>query len=259
MKSKVKDRGIIVKTYPYGESSLIIKCFTQEHGMISVIAKGIRQKPEASMLTSLGSFDLTLYEPGEGEIYLLSEFSPRNTHDFSSRMECWATAECALELFGQILIPVEETPHYYALLEVFLDYLEKQPQNGILIWWRFLLRVFIYLGIPFQTDLCSVCQARQQELRAQVVDTGGLICEACWNEDFDPQRHERLLPGASRILSLLQEIGNHIQSVVVARESAQQLNRIFAAHYQVCFHNPLKLKSMAVLEQFYLKAEARQG
>ena len=114
MKSKVKDRGIIVKTYPYGESSLIIKCFTQEHGMISVIAKGIRQKPEASMLTSLGSFDLTLYEPGEGEIYLLSEFSPRNTHDFSSRMECWATAECALELFGQILIPVEETPHYYA-------------------------------------------------------------------------------------------------------------------------------------------------
>ena len=41
---KTRSRGVGIKYYKHGESSIIAKILTEEYGMLSFIAKGVRSK-----------------------------------------------------------------------------------------------------------------------------------------------------------------------------------------------------------------------
>ncbi|MGC9362660.1 MAG: DNA repair protein RecO [Candidatus Syntrophosphaera sp.] len=251
MRSKVTDRGILAKTSAYGESSLILKAFTRGHGMISMIAKGIRKKPGAETLSPVNDYELVLYEPGEGGLYLLSEFSLAREYDLSHKAECWAASECALELYGKLIIPQDENPHYYDLLHDLFAYLESLDKNAILIWWRFLLRIYSMLGIPFRTDLCSHCGYRGKNIAAYEKGSARLVCPDCLDTNTDPERYTILTSQSSRVLALLPRIGDFVNSLTPTRQSVSQLNQLFADYYQDHFNRRLELRSLGVLEQFY--------
>ncbi|MBP9727031.1 MAG: DNA repair protein RecO [Gammaproteobacteria bacterium] len=42
MNNQIIDNGFILHRYPYRETSVILECFLQHHGRISIIAKGVR-------------------------------------------------------------------------------------------------------------------------------------------------------------------------------------------------------------------------
>ncbi len=251
MKNKVKDRGFLVKSTQYGESSLIFRMFSRKSGMISMIAKGIRKKPEASLLSPINEYELVLYEPAEGGLFLLSEFSPAREYDLSRKAECWSAAGCALELYGKLIIPQDENPQYYDLLHDLFTYLESLERNAILIWWRFLLRIFTLLGIPFRTDICSHCGNQSANIAAYEKGSARLVCADCLDTNADPERYTILTSQGSRVLALLPRIGDFVDSLMPSRQSVTQLNQLFADYYQDHFNRPLTLRSLKVLEQFY--------
>ncbi len=251
MRNKVTDRGFLAKTSAYGESSLILKTFTRGHGMISVIAKGIRKKPGAETLYPVNDYEFVLYEPGEGGLYLLSEFSLAREYDLSRKAECWAVAECALELYGKLMIPQDENPQYYDLLHDLFAYLESLERNAILIWWRFLLRIYSMLGIPFNPDLCSQCGRRAKSIAAYENESAKLVCPDCLDTQADPDRYTILTSQSSRVMALLPRIGGYLDSFTLTRQSVTQLNTLFADYWSEHFNRPLKLRSLKVLEQFY--------
>lgn len=47
-----KTKAIVFKNFKYGEDSLICKCFTQEHGLLSFFLKGINKKNKTSIKKS---------------------------------------------------------------------------------------------------------------------------------------------------------------------------------------------------------------
>ncbi|MFO8144153.1 MAG: DNA repair protein RecO [Candidatus Syntrophosphaera sp.] len=251
MRHKVKDRGFLVKATQYSESSLILKTYTRGHGMISIIAKGIRKKSEASLLSPLNDYDLTIYEPGEGGLYLLGEFSPAREYDFCRKLECWTAAECALELYGNLILPQDENLLYYDLLHDLFTYLESLERNAILIWWRFLLRIFSLLGIPFKTNLCSQCGGTAECIAAYEKGSARLVCSDCLDTGADPGRYEILTSQSWQILRLMPRIGDYTSSLIPSRQSVTQLNRLFADYYREHFNRRLELRSLGVLEQFY--------
>lgn len=51
----IKDRGLIVKQIPYSDSSRIIKCFTQNHGIKTLFVR-IPKKGSTKALLQIGSF-----------------------------------------------------------------------------------------------------------------------------------------------------------------------------------------------------------
>lgn len=251
MRNKVTDRGFLAKTSPYGESSLILKAFTRGHGMISMIAKGIRKKPGAETLSPENDYEFVLYEPGEGGLFLLSEFSLAREYDLSRKAECWTVAECALELYGKLIIPQDENPHYYDLLHDLFAYLESLDRNAILIWWRFLLRIYSMLGIPFRTDICSHCGRGAENIAAYEEGSARLVCPDCLDANTDPDRYTILTSQSSRVLALLPRIGDYLDAFTLTRQSVTQLNMLFADYWSEHFQRPLKLRSLKVLEQFY--------
>ena len=54
-------QGIILKVFPYSNTSLICNVFTKEHGKLTFIAKGIR-KPKNPLLSILQPFNLLEFQ-----------------------------------------------------------------------------------------------------------------------------------------------------------------------------------------------------
>jgi DNA repair protein RecO len=249
VKARVKDQAFLIKSSPYSDSSLILKAFGRDHGLLSLLAKGIRSKPEASLLNPLYLYEFSFYEPREAGLCLLAEFSLAEEFDFTDRIEVWTAAECALELYAQLIIPTEESAAYFALLRDYLVYLGTLETNAVLIWWRFLLRVFRMLGIPCDACLCSACGSTT--LSAWERGSGRVLCAGCRDALPDPRRCEPLSSVSARVLNLLPVIGEHLATLKLDRNCVASLNDLFAQHYQAHFHKALKLRGLEVLEQFY--------
>jgi len=130
-------------------------------------------------------------------------------------------------------------------------YLESLERNAILIWWRFLLRIFTLLGIPFRTDICSHCGNQSANIAAYEKGSARLVCADCLDTNADPERYTILTSQGSRVLALLPRIGDFVDSLMPSRQSVTQLNQLFADYYQDHFNRPLTLRSLKVLEQFY--------
>ncbi len=251
MRARLKDQAFLIKSSPYSDSSLILRAFGRQHGLISILAKGIRSKPEASLLNPLYVYEFSFYEPREAGLCLLAEFSLAEEFDLANKIESWTAAECALELYSQLIIPPEESSAYFELLRDLLVYLGTLEKNAVLIWWRFLLRVFRMLGIPYDPQLCFACLDCSNALTAWEQGSGRLICAGCLDALPDPLRYEPLSAVSARILRLLPVIGEHVASLRPDRASVAQLNRLFAQYYQAHFHKALKLRGLEVLEQFH--------
>ena len=227
MRARSRDRGVLVRSSPYSETSLLLRAFTLQHGMSSILAKGIRKKRKLDLLTALSEYEFLLYEPSEGGLFVLGDLSLLQGFDFSADPLKWAAAECGPELYAQLMIPLEETPAYYKLLLDYLDYLARMQGSPLLIWWRFQLRVVALLGIPCQDNYRS------------------------WENPGGVQYlREPLCPLAEDILRLLPSIGGYLDTIFPDAVAASQLNRLFADYYLQHFNRKLELRSLQVLQQF---------
>lgn len=251
MKKRLKDDAILFRIIQYSDSSLILKAFARQQGLVSLLAKGIRKKAEGSLLCPLNSYEFSFYGPGEYELCLLTELSLLKENKLSHKIEAWSAAQCATELYSQLFLTMEESPAWFTLLGEYLDYLEKTEGRAILIWWRFLLRVFKMLGTPLEPEVCGLCTNELSAPAFWEKAGASIICGECLGSAYDTSRYARLSPMAVRILTLLPRIGLYLNELNPDGESVAQLNELFSQHYQAHFHKALNLKSLGVLEQFY--------
>ena len=70
------DRGYVLHTYPYRETSLILQAWTEKHGRIGIVAKGARRPRSASRSLLLPFQPLVLDWFGRGELKTLKTAEP---------------------------------------------------------------------------------------------------------------------------------------------------------------------------------------
>ena len=70
------DRGYVLHTYPYRETSLILQAWTQKHGRIGLVAKGARRPRSASRAVLVPFQPLELDWFGRGELRTLKTAEP---------------------------------------------------------------------------------------------------------------------------------------------------------------------------------------
>src|SRR3954464_11055515 len=70
------DKGYVLHTYPYRETSLILQAWTEKHGRLGLVAKGAR-RPKSAMRAVLVPFQpLVLDWFGRGELRTLKTAEP---------------------------------------------------------------------------------------------------------------------------------------------------------------------------------------
>lgn len=240
--------AILVKQSEYGDTSLIYRFFCREHGMIGVLAKGIRKKNNP--LIALCRYDLTAYEPKEPGLWLFGEASI--TGDFSAypSTSTWVAAECGIELISQVLFAQEDLVEVFQLSLTYLEYLQKTPNNAILIFWRFMLRITRFSGIGNPFAACCMCHKSFSVYTAYLVSKGGMLCRNCASEVPSNDDLIRLSERSKQIIELLPEIGNHLKELKLNPQIVAEINGIFENYWQTHHKHPLKLKSLGILSQF---------
>ncbi len=245
---KAKLNALLIKQSEYGDSSLIYRFFTREHGLIGVLAKGIRTKNDA--LVGLCYYELGVYEPKEPGLWLFGEASLKQDYSVFPSTATWAVAECGMELVSQIIIAQEDISSAFDLAHSFLAYLQNINNNAVLILWRFMLRITISSGIGNPFSNCCLCNTAFLEYPAYLVSKGGMLCRTCSRDIAHSDDLIMLSEQSIRIISLLPEIGNHLGSIKLTPATVREINSVFE-HYWLAHHkHPLRLKSLALLSQF---------
>ncbi len=182
----VKSPGLILKKIPFSDTSLILKVFTRESGLITLLAKGAkRPKSKYHGLLDFFTLDQFIYpEKSKSEIHvlldagLIREF-PRLKADPVRQSLGHVFMELYLKYVAE---PAQSHPHY----EMLLERLEQIDESGegifdpVLHLCDFLLGLCAVSGFSPQFTECVQCGRPAKGFRIRMdPDFGGPVCAAC--------------------------------------------------------------------------------
>ena len=146
-----KTRAIVLKTIKYGDTSLIVRVYTEAFGKKSVLLKGARSKknrPVSSQFFSLNVLNLELYHKEHKELLLLKEASPEFLFtDFPYKPQKSAQAMFIAEILGKVLQEEEPNPTLFEFLLSSIQYFDLQKENTANFHLAFLMKLTPFLGI----------------------------------------------------------------------------------------------------------------
>lgn len=185
----VKSPGLILKKIPFSDSSLILKVFTRESGLITLIAKGAkRQKSRFHGLLDFFTLNQFLYpEKSKSEIHILADAGlirdfPRLKSDPARQ----ALAHVFMELYLKYVSePAQSHPHWELLLERLENLDEAGPEafDPVLHLCDFLLGLCSVSGFSPQFTECVHCAEPARGFRVRMdPDLGGPVCARCGGE-----------------------------------------------------------------------------
>lgn len=146
--------GIILRTRPLTETSLIVNWLTAEHGRISTVAKGAR-RPKSAFAGKLDLFyeaEFSFTRSKRSELHALRELSLKETHaPLRQEMGWLQQASYAAALIEQTTERETPLPTLHALLRGLLDYLPKQPPQPRTVY-AFELKLLNELGLHPESE-----------------------------------------------------------------------------------------------------------
>ncbi len=244
-------KGIILKQIEYSENSLVLRYLSREHGLISILAKGVRKQAEKIQFTNLQEYDMGLSEPKESGLWLYNDHDLLANYSTYPNPATWAAAECGMELISQMIISSDEHAHIYDLAISYLEYLNQVNTNAILIFWRFFIRMLRIGGVGAPQDFCCVCHQSLDSYDVIDLQHGGLLCHACRQDNSNHENQQKLSELSSQVLRWIPEIGNHLGEIKLSRREVGEINLLLERYWDRHNKQTLKLKSLSVLGQFY--------
>lgn len=128
--------GIIVRTRPLTETSLIVHWLTLEAGRISTVAKGAR-RPKSAFSGKLDLYydaDLSFVRSGRSTLHNLREVTLRSTRaDLRNDIDRLTAAAKATRRLEKTTEEDTSIPELYELFRAFLDELAAGPHEPILL------------------------------------------------------------------------------------------------------------------------------
>ena len=181
----LKDDAIVLRIYPFGNTSRSVVWLTRQHGKIVTLAKG-SQRPGSALL---GQFDLfytcevLFYAREQRQVHILKEALPLHTRDGLRRdWRACAVASYSAHLFNRAL-PLGPAPtSAFQLLASTLDHVAAHSPGP-----AFLLRLealFLQeLGLAPDWTTCAKCRRPLADEPSAFFEAaqGALHCPLCAN------------------------------------------------------------------------------
>jgi len=200
--------GIILHTRPYRESSLLLTLLTLDHGVVSLVARGVRGGKRGRSLQAFSI--LKLGWSGRSSLGTLTGFEADQQFWFQGN--ALASAFYLTELLTRLMQEREPHPRLFVGLRWALEHLETGPSQVLRRFEKLLLEELGY-GIDFERDLNGnpllpghhyrLVPDHGFELSREGVD--GALLLKMGQEDFT----ERAVRGAARAV-FAEALGAHL-------------------------------------------------
>ena len=195
--SLVTTPAILLRTYPYSESSRVLRFYTRALGLVGVMARGVRRDASKGRGApgTFGEGVAVIFVRETRELQSLREFNPRNARiGLAADLQRLAGASLAAEL---VLRHAGQEPHagLYDLLSRGLDRLGEAPPRALAsdvlaLGWS----IVDLFGFGPELSACTGCgRVLDGDAMAHFdLDAGGVRCSSC----STPAGSRRVGPGA---------------------------------------------------------------
>jgi len=195
--SAVSTPAIVLRSFPYGETSLILRLYTLRSGVMGVMAKGARRRGSRGSGTpeTFTTGVLTVYVKESRELQTMKDFSPETPRralgrDLIRFSGASVLGEVVLRHAGE-----EENPRLFSLLDRALDRIVEADRADLVpeilaLGWRLVNA----LGYRPSLEHCTGCGRAlgDEEMGRFDFEAGGVRCSRCPAGEAGP----RVGPGA---------------------------------------------------------------
>ncbi len=237
----LKVNGFILGETPYGDTSKIIKVFTKEYGLISMMAKGamnVKSKLRSSTLKfTYGVFNIYYKEDKLSTLVSVDIINPLKK--IKSDILLISYLSYLSELTSQVL---KQTKEYDQIYEDFINTVLKLEEglNPVVITNILEVKLLDYLGVGLNLTSCIMCGSKK-DIVTLSSEKGGLICKKCYTD-------EKILP-----LSIVRTINMYylvdiksIDKISIPDNIINDINRFLTGYYDD--YTGLYLKSKEFLK-----------
>lgn len=147
---QLKTKGIVLRFVRYKETSVIATIYTQQEGLLSIIANSVRSKTSSgkiALFQPMSLVDLVIYFNPAKNINRISEI--KSYHPLHSLRQDPIKSTIAIfltEMLNKCLKEEVGSPSLYSFIEDSIILLDNQPSNFEDFHLIFLLRLSQYLG-----------------------------------------------------------------------------------------------------------------
>jgi DNA repair protein RecO (recombination protein O) len=176
---EIKTKGVVLSRTYVGEKDAIIKILTEDSGIISASAKGVKSmKSKLASGCSLFSYSDFLITESNGRYIVASAVLSDGFYGLSSNIERLSYATYIAELTAAVSPAPEDAKAIIPLLLNTFYLLANSNKDLRLIKCVFELRLLCALGYAPELDGCVEC-GNSEELCFFSPSEGGIICRDC--------------------------------------------------------------------------------
>lgn len=232
-----KSKGIVLRSIRYGEADRILDLYTQDVGLVSAIAKGIRRTKSrfGARLEPLSCVDFVAYHGRTLDTVTQAEVL-RSFHGVRENLDRLDAAAGMVGFVRALSGGDEADRRVFNLLYHGLDALENRDFGYRAVEAAFGLKLAILAGYAPQLDTCLGCATNLDEAAEPLFfapDLGGLLCPECKTSPISGDAFP-LPPGTLDRLRLLVE--NPLREVPTSDGLGESELRVVRSH--VLAHAP---------------------
>jgi DNA repair protein RecO (recombination protein O) len=173
-----RDSGVVLRTIKLGEADRIVTVFTQAHGKVRAVAKGVRKTTSkfGARLEPTSHVALQCYRGRELDVVTQVETIEAN-RALREGYGLLTHAIPMLEAVDQVAQEHEPNPTMYRMLHGALRTLSVQRSRAVTP--AFFWKLLSVEGFHPLLDACVRCTGEDVALVAFDVDDGGMLCAPC--------------------------------------------------------------------------------
>ena len=181
----ISTHAIVLKTIKYGDSSLICRLFTKDHGKIVIMAKGAWRPKNTfgALLEPMNHIYVEYYHKDGRDIQIVKNVSLNNSlHIIRSHLSKIILGQIIIESLDKTTPQNNPMPILYRLTWKVLN---KMDESNINFWTTFsfyLYHLAVRLGFMPIIDSCRNCQTKLQIANIDLT-FGELACNNCVGEN----------------------------------------------------------------------------
>lgn len=221
-----KFEGIIVSETMYGETSKILKIFTKEEGIISVMAKGVK-----SMKSRLRPFTMK-FTYGFFHVYYkedkLSILKDVDLIDYFKNIKSDLVKMGYLGFITELSTQVYKESLDNEIYDLYIKVIKKMElgMNPLVLTNILEIKYLDYIGVGLRLDNCVSCGSTSNIVTLDA-DSGGYICKNCYrNQILVNQKTIKLI----RMYYYIDI--NSISEVKISEEIIKEINFFINRYYE---------------------------
>jgi DNA repair protein RecO (recombination protein O) len=234
-------QGIVLRSIRLGEADRIVTFYTQTHGRIRAVAKGVRKSKSrfGARLDAFTHVDLQLYK-GRSDLDIVTQADiiarPRRLRaDYAS----FCAASAMADAIDRTTPERENNVRMFLLLRSAVQALEDGAVDPPLLAYAFLAKLASMSGLHPALTHCVECGADGRAAFSYA--RGGVVCERCI-ERTDPKASPELLDTWS---ALLEGDWSELRSRALPSASARDLASLLIGFVQ--WHTESRFRAFALL------------